>query len=45
MAPQVDPATLPELDSKVDGFLSALMNAQTRSPEFAKQAANVRSDG
>lgn len=45
MAPQVDPATLPTLDTKVDGFMVALMTAQTRSPEFASQAANVRSMG
>ena len=45
MAPQVDPALIPDLDSKVDGFLSALMTAQTRSPEFAQQAANVRAMG
>src|SRR3954469_611078 len=45
MAPQVDPATIPELDGKVDGFVSALMAAQTRSPEFAKQAADVRAMG
>ena len=45
MAPQVDPALVPELDGKVDGFLSALMAAQTRSPEFAQQAANVRAMG
>jgi uncharacterized protein YaaN involved in tellurite resistance len=29
----------------VDSFLSALMTAQTRSPEFAQQAANVRAMG
>ena len=45
MAPQVDPATVPALDEKVDGFLNTLMTAQTRSPEFAQQAANVRSMG
>ena len=45
MAPQVDPASLPLLDGKVDGFVNALMTAQTRSPEFTKQAANVRSMG
>ena len=45
MAPQVDPATIPQLDSKADSFLSALMTAQTRSPEFAKQAADVRAMG
>ncbi len=45
MAPQVDPATVPALDEKVDGFLNTLMTAHTRSPEFATQAANVRSMG
>src|ERR671910_1760981 len=45
MAPQVDPDTIPSLDSKVDGFVTALMSAQTRSPEFAQQAANVRTMG
>ncbi len=45
MAPQVDPATVPALDEKVDGFLNTLLTAQTRSPEFAAQAANVRSMG
>ena len=45
MAPQVDPATVPALDEKVDGFVNTLMTAQTRSPEFAAQAANVRSMG
>jgi uncharacterized protein YaaN involved in tellurite resistance len=45
MAPQVDPATVPVLDEKVDGFLNTLLTAQTRSPEFAAQTANVRSMG
>jgi uncharacterized protein YaaN involved in tellurite resistance len=45
MAPQVDPETIPSLDNKVDGFLTALISAQTRSPEFAQQAANVRTMG
>src|SRR6478672_7802758 len=45
IAPRVDPAAVPALDSKVESFMSALMNAQTRSPEFASQAANVRSMG
>ena len=45
MAPQVDPASVPALDAKVDGFMQKLMTAQTRSPEFATQAANVRSMG
>jgi uncharacterized protein YaaN involved in tellurite resistance len=45
MAPQVDPAAVPALDSKVDSFLSALDAAQTRSPQFAAQAENVRAMG
>jgi uncharacterized protein YaaN involved in tellurite resistance len=45
MAPQVDPQSIPALDDKVDSFLDKLMAAQTRSPEFAQQAANVRSMG
>jgi len=45
MAPQVDPESIPSLDNKVDGFVTALMSAQTRSPEFAKQAASVRTMG
>jgi uncharacterized protein YaaN involved in tellurite resistance len=45
MAPQVDPASIPALDGRVDGFMAALMKAQTRSPEFTAQAANVRSMG
>ncbi len=45
IAPQVDAAQVPALDAKVDGFLTALTSAQTRSPEFAAQADNVRSMG
>jgi uncharacterized protein YaaN involved in tellurite resistance len=45
MAPQVDPATVPALDAKVDGFLDALGTAQTRSPQFTAQAENVRAMG
>ena len=45
MAPQVDPATVPALDQKVDGFLDALAAAQTRSPQFTAQAENVRAMG
>jgi uncharacterized protein YaaN involved in tellurite resistance len=45
IAPRVDPSAVPALDSKVDEFMSALMAAQPRSPEFANQAANVRSMG
>ena len=45
MAPAVDPAALPGLDSKVDTFLTALMAAEPRSPEFAAKASDVRSMG
>ncbi len=45
MAPAVDPAALPGLDAKVDTFLSALMTAEPRSPEFAAKASDVRSMG
>jgi uncharacterized protein YaaN involved in tellurite resistance len=45
MAPQVDPAAVPALDSKVDSFLTALNAAQTRSPQFTAQAENVRAMG
>jgi uncharacterized protein YaaN involved in tellurite resistance len=45
IAPQVDAAQVPALDARVDGFLTALTSAQTRSPEFAAQADNVRSMG
>jgi uncharacterized protein YaaN involved in tellurite resistance len=45
MAPAVDPAALPGLDSKVETFLSSLMTAAPRSPEFAAKATDVRSMG
>ena len=45
MAPQIDADDVPMLDAKVDGFMDALTSAQARSPEFAAQAANVRSMG
>ncbi len=45
MAPQVDPAAVPALDQKVDGFLAALAAAQTRSPQFTAQTENVRAMG
>ena len=45
MAPQVDSALVPELDSKVDNFLTALTSTKAGSPEFAKQAENVRTMG
>ena len=45
MAPQVAPAMLPELDAKVDGFLTSLSSTTVGSPEFAAQAENVRTMG
>ena len=45
MAPAVDPAALPQLDAKVDGFLTSLMSAAPRSPEFAAKATDVRTMG
>ncbi|MEV6282324.1 toxic anion resistance protein [Kribbella sp. NPDC051770] len=45
MAPAVDPAALPGLDSKVDTYLTSLMTAAPRSPEFAAKASDVRSMG
>ena len=45
MAPQVDPASVPLLDTKVDGFMTALMSSPTRSPQFTQQADNVRTMG
>jgi uncharacterized protein YaaN involved in tellurite resistance len=45
MAPQVDAAAIPALDTKVDTFLAALTAAHTRSPQFAAQAENVRAMG
>jgi uncharacterized protein YaaN involved in tellurite resistance len=45
LAPAVDPAALPGLDSKVETFLTSLMTAEPRSPEFAAKATDVRSMG
>lgn len=45
MAPQIDPAALPALDQKVDTFLAGLTETETRSPEFAQRAADVRTMG
>lgn len=45
MAPQIQPEAVPGLDSKVDAFMEALTSAAPRSPEFAKQADNVRTMG
>jgi len=45
MAPQVAAEAVPALDAKVESFMQALTSATPRSPEFAQQAANVRSMG
>ena len=45
MAPQVDPAALPGLDSRVEDYVSSLMTAATNSPEFAAKANDVRTMG
>ncbi|MFC8796768.1 toxic anion resistance protein [Promicromonospora sp. NPDC057138] len=45
MAPKVDPAVAPALDQKVATYLDGLLSADTRSPEFAKRADDVRTMG
>ena len=45
MAPAVDPAALPALDAKVDGYLASLLAAEASSPQFAAQANDVRTMG
>ncbi|MEO7069421.1 MAG: toxic anion resistance protein [Nostocoides sp.] len=45
MAPQVAAEAVPGLDAKVESFMAALTKAAPRSPEFAKQADNVRTMG
>lgn len=45
MAPQVAAEMVPELDAKVDNFLTSLTNTKAGSPEFAAQAENVRTMG
>jgi uncharacterized protein YaaN involved in tellurite resistance len=45
MAPPVSAEAVPGLDAKVEGFMDALTKAAPRSPEFAKQADNVRTMG
>ena len=45
IAPQVEASAVPALDARVDGFVQALTTTQTRSPEFAAQANNVRTMG
>jgi uncharacterized protein YaaN involved in tellurite resistance len=45
MAPKVDPAVAPALDQKVSTYLDGLLGTDTRSPEFAKRADDVRTMG
>jgi uncharacterized protein YaaN involved in tellurite resistance len=45
MAPQVAADMVPELDAKVDSFLTALSSEPVGSPGFAAQAENVRTMG
>ena len=45
MAPQVPEAALPGLDAKVEGYLAALLTAETKSPNFEAKAADVRTMG
>jgi len=45
MAPPVAAEVMPELDAKVDTFMTALSATQAGSPEFAAQAENVRTMG
>ncbi|MBP6997236.1 MAG: toxic anion resistance protein [Phycicoccus sp.] len=45
MAPQVASEAIPGLDARVDAFMDSLTRAAPKSPEFAKQADNVRTMG
>jgi len=45
MAPQVPEAALAGLDAKVDGYLDALLRAESKSPQFETKAADVRTMG
>ncbi len=45
MAPQVPVEAIPGLDARVETFMDALTKAAPKSPEFAKQADNVRTMG
>jgi uncharacterized protein YaaN involved in tellurite resistance len=45
MAPAVDPAALPGLDSKVDDYVNSLLAADPKSPEFAAKSNDVRTMG
>jgi len=45
MAPQVPEAALAGLDAKVEGYLDALLMAESKSPQFETKAADVRTMG
>jgi uncharacterized protein YaaN involved in tellurite resistance len=45
MAPAVDPAAVPGLDAKVESYLSGLLTADPKSPEFAAKGNDVRTMG
>ncbi len=45
MAPAVPAAAVPMLDQKVDGFLSALITAETKSPAYEAKATEMRTMG
>ncbi|MDO5628321.1 MAG: toxic anion resistance protein [Mobilicoccus sp.] len=45
MAPPVSAEAVPALDRKVEEYLSGLTATETRSPEFQKRAADVRTMG
>ena len=45
LAPAVDAAALPGLDAKVDDYISSLLSADAKSPEFAAKSNDVRTMG
>ena len=45
IAPAVDPAVAPQLDQKVEGYLSSLMTVAPHSPEFSARAEDVGTMG
>ncbi|PPG92020.1 toxic anion resistance protein [Rathayibacter sp. AY1F3] len=45
IAPKVPEAALPGLEAKVDGYLDTLLATESRSPEFATQANDIRTMG
>jgi uncharacterized protein YaaN involved in tellurite resistance len=45
IAPKVPEAALPGLEAKVDGYLDTLLATESRSPEFATRANDIRTMG